>query len=756
MTTRNRYESYQLDTASRRLEGPTGDVSLRGHAMDLLALLVRHAPDTVSQETIRAEVWGREALSDSSIPQAVRDIRAALGDDARRPRFVATRYARGYQFVAPVEAVDDGAPEQVQTSREAARAPAWKPVTVAAVVLLVIAAAMLVREPPTLSTSEIEVPVALAPGDGEFSEALARYLEFVVNATAGGNRLEVSRDADTTAVTRAVPVSLSTADTGDSRSFELRLGQESQPRTVPATEMTTLISAALDVLDDEAPLSGTVSVDGILEEARAAGLVSSSSYATETVLRGMVAQLAGERERAAQLFEVALDEDPEFDIARYELAIAVRALGDYERALSLLDMLALEQRSAFWTYRLGNAAGIAHWRLGDYDSAIASYRKALAAAERDAHRATISVNLALLLRDQGQVPEARKLAAEATRLSEKTGNERLLASALNTLASIDMRLGEHEAALVSLDRARELFYALGAQESYAAVLSRTAGVRERLGEYEQAEALLRLVLETRRRLGQALDVAATELRLAALARERGDFSEARTLARRGLDGAFEESNSRLIVLGHRELARTARAQGLADEASGYANEGLRLARSSAEPALELALQGLVADIAIDQAPAATETAAAVEATDELAEEVGERPGRTESLLQHARWRESLGDLNAARADLSSARELARSGDDAVREKRALLALARLALDAEPAQASEYLDAAERLRPRPYPYLFLRARYLAKTGNAREAVAQALEARNRAGDWWTEEDEQELARLESALGERSAD
>src|SRR5262249_33879736 len=57
-------------------------------------------------------VWTRREVNDEVLSRAVAELRALLGDDARRPRFVETLSKGGYRWIAPVsrDAVSPPAP----------------------------------------------------------------------------------------------------------------------------------------------------------------------------------------------------------------------------------------------------------------------------------------------------------------------------------------------------------------------------------------------------------------------------------------------------------------------------------------------------------------------------------------------------------------------------------------------------------------------------------------------------------------------
>ncbi|MEQ8435127.1 MAG: winged helix-turn-helix domain-containing protein [Oceanicaulis sp.] len=97
----------------RRDETATLDgalLDIRGKPVRLLALLMARAPDLVTKDAIIAEVWDGLSVSDAVLTTAMRELRAALGDDARAPRWIKTAHGRGYRFIVPVApAIEDAA-----------------------------------------------------------------------------------------------------------------------------------------------------------------------------------------------------------------------------------------------------------------------------------------------------------------------------------------------------------------------------------------------------------------------------------------------------------------------------------------------------------------------------------------------------------------------------------------------------------------------------------------------------------------------
>jgi DNA-binding winged helix-turn-helix (wHTH) protein len=101
------FGDFVFDRGSRRLLRGSDEVPLGPKAFDLLDLLLRRQPKAVSKAQIRDQLWPRTFASESNLTGLVTDLRTALGDDARRPRFVRTVYGFGYAFCGAAQEMAD-------------------------------------------------------------------------------------------------------------------------------------------------------------------------------------------------------------------------------------------------------------------------------------------------------------------------------------------------------------------------------------------------------------------------------------------------------------------------------------------------------------------------------------------------------------------------------------------------------------------------------------------------------------------------
>jgi DNA-binding winged helix-turn-helix (wHTH) protein len=98
-----RFGEFSLDEERRQVLRGTEPVSLEPKAYELLSLLLSRRPKALSKAQIRDALWPSTYVSDTAVAGAVADVRSALGDDARRPRYIRTLHGFGYAFCGTVE-----------------------------------------------------------------------------------------------------------------------------------------------------------------------------------------------------------------------------------------------------------------------------------------------------------------------------------------------------------------------------------------------------------------------------------------------------------------------------------------------------------------------------------------------------------------------------------------------------------------------------------------------------------------------------
>ena len=76
-------------------------VKLTPKALAVLGQLVQQS-GLVSKEELFQTVWADTVVSDAALTFCIQELRRALRDDAKEPRYIETVHRRGFRFIAPL------------------------------------------------------------------------------------------------------------------------------------------------------------------------------------------------------------------------------------------------------------------------------------------------------------------------------------------------------------------------------------------------------------------------------------------------------------------------------------------------------------------------------------------------------------------------------------------------------------------------------------------------------------------------------
>ena len=87
-----------FDSDSRQLLRGAKEIHLSPKAFDLLKTLIDARPRVLTKNELHQRLWPDTFVSDANLASLVAEIREALGDNARAPRFIRTAQRVGYAF----------------------------------------------------------------------------------------------------------------------------------------------------------------------------------------------------------------------------------------------------------------------------------------------------------------------------------------------------------------------------------------------------------------------------------------------------------------------------------------------------------------------------------------------------------------------------------------------------------------------------------------------------------------------------------
>jgi DNA-binding winged helix-turn-helix (wHTH) protein len=106
---KTRFGPFTLDSATRQLLRDDVEIHLPRKAFDLLSTLVAHRPKVVGKDELDAAVWPDSHVDAAGLNVLVSELRRALGDAAKRPRFIRTVHGVGYAFCGDAVHVEEPA-----------------------------------------------------------------------------------------------------------------------------------------------------------------------------------------------------------------------------------------------------------------------------------------------------------------------------------------------------------------------------------------------------------------------------------------------------------------------------------------------------------------------------------------------------------------------------------------------------------------------------------------------------------------------
>lgn len=94
----HRFGEFQLNDETRQLLRSDASVHLSPKAFQLLQVLVEAAPRALSKSELQERLWPGTFVVEANLAHLIAEIRRALDDTSRRPRFVRTVHGFGYAF----------------------------------------------------------------------------------------------------------------------------------------------------------------------------------------------------------------------------------------------------------------------------------------------------------------------------------------------------------------------------------------------------------------------------------------------------------------------------------------------------------------------------------------------------------------------------------------------------------------------------------------------------------------------------------
>jgi len=99
---------YRLEPRGGLMSGAR-EIRLSPKALALLTFLAERPGEVITKDELFAALWPDTTVGDAALVTCIQELRSALKDDARQPRYIETLHRRGYRFIGkPASAKDAG------------------------------------------------------------------------------------------------------------------------------------------------------------------------------------------------------------------------------------------------------------------------------------------------------------------------------------------------------------------------------------------------------------------------------------------------------------------------------------------------------------------------------------------------------------------------------------------------------------------------------------------------------------------------
>ena len=138
-------DDWLIDVDAMKVVRDGNELPVKGLTFLLLMDLIRHAPDLRTRDDLGETIWNGSLVTEQTLKQRIRLLRAALGDDGHHPKYVATIRGRGYRMICPVRRIYEDLQNSKSTAsgnnmisdHEAPVSPS-RPVWFAAIVVVIV------------------------------------------------------------------------------------------------------------------------------------------------------------------------------------------------------------------------------------------------------------------------------------------------------------------------------------------------------------------------------------------------------------------------------------------------------------------------------------------------------------------------------------------------------------------------------------------------------------------------------------------
>ncbi len=531
---------FKYDAAQKTLSHSGTPVEIPKKCHELLLFLLNNPNRLVNRDELIDHVWHGRVVTNNTIDQCILKLRKALNQN-HEGDYIESVYGQGIRFLPPIttgEEKTDNKPSQAIRIQ-------WLILVVSMAFLLLWLSLKTPNDESILQAHtdpiniqpsdqtgspkpEIDNAWLQAGGAGYIMHLLNQYRSLepkrpvtVTNEATNSQALTVNLTGELKPeLTLWLEVTNQNQQHESAYKAEIRLSNNEgvfASNTINATELTQLYPMATNWVAQQIGIETT---DPMIDPQ----VFTQDEFALQSYFRAMSAQAIGDSGQALTYLKTAVEQDPTFKTAWYEMAISLRKQADPRKAIGILN--AISSDDVHLSYKVNLVKAQCLDTLGAYEAAAQTYAQALLLAESSKNPSKIAavyISQAILYRKTEQYELAKRALDQAELVTDANSQPQLYGTIMNTYAKLArnnnqplLAIEKAELAIDAFQRSGDLRYQMQAKTVLASIL------RMR-NEFNLAEQLVKESLFHAEQMENRRGISDNRTKLARIYQQTGRF-----------------------------------------------------------------------------------------------------------------------------------------------------------------------------------------------------------------------------------------
>lgn len=573
-----KFNHFEVNPDTRELFFEGKKVQIQNKSLELLLYLIIHNDRAVSKDELLDKLWDGRVVSESVLSHASTKLRAALKDQKGKGEIIRTVYGYGLQFVGTLEETKTENKSLEKKGSNKVSSIKTKPIIVIMIFAMLFLVVFLIQRnvnsviiDPKISNDNDNIKpkihfVAVNPDNQKeqwLLQGLTLYLNQVLAYSENSMPLPLDQMQNTSDQNKRFYkinniINTSQIDTQLFLSFQKDNKQQSELK-VPLEN----IPKAINLINQWACNSILKSNEKC--EASIGPLTEENTYLIESYLRGKAAMYNLSPKKAIKFFEVTLQQDSEFILARMALAQAYLDISEYSKAISQAQTVISMNENTLIQHQANIIIGAAYLRQSEFTLAISALNNVINAKHSHASlKAMALLVMSEVMMETDELDNAFEMAKSSHDILLELDLPIMVAKSLDVMGTIQMTIGELKLSQQLLTDSLRLYEQLEYKAGIEKVLSPLGLVMQSQGLLQASLAYGLQRQKIAEIMGDPINTAGSHLHLANLLLEMGDYEAAMEHANKMWDIVIEQDEPNAILLAYFIAGEIARADGKLD------------------------------------------------------------------------------------------------------------------------------------------------------------------------------------------------